>query len=97
MDERDGLEHSGQMTGSAAMDMWQVSVNRDICLGSGMCISAAPNYFRMEAGRSTPARPLVPPDPELEDAAELCPVLAIRVRRATDGTLIAPVPDGLGQ
>jgi len=73
--------------------MWQVSVDRALCLGSGTCVNMAPDYFRMEeTGRSTLVRSLLPQDPDLEDAAELCPAMAIQVRSATDDASIAPAP-----
>ncbi|HEX6346637.1 ferredoxin [Umezawaea sp.] len=71
------------------MTRWQVQVDREACIGTGMCASSAAAYFRLENGRATAAQDFVEPDDLVVDAAESCPMEAILVRDG-DGTVIAP-------
>jgi ferredoxin len=71
------------------MSEWQVQVDREACIGTGMCASSAAAYFRLENGKSTAVRDYVEPDELVVDAAESCPMEAILVRDG-DGVVIAP-------
>jgi ferredoxin len=71
------------------MGEWTVELNRDKCIGTGMCTSTAPHRFRFDGGKSTPVDGVVEPDEAVIDAAESCPMEAILVR-AADGTVLAP-------
>jgi ferredoxin len=68
---------------------WKVTVDRDACLGSGICAGTAPEHFRLEDERSRPINEFVDPDEDVRDAAEMCPAEAITVYDA-DGTVVAP-------
>lgn len=73
-------------------ERWRISVNRDVCQGTGMCTSMASKHFRLTGGHSEPIEPEVDPDDDVVDAAESCPVEAILVTAADDGRVIAPEP-----
>jgi ferredoxin len=70
-------------------ECWKVTVDRDVCLGSGVCAGTAPEHFRLEDGRSRPIKELVPPDDLVIDAADLCPAEAIAVYDSS-GKRLAP-------
>jgi ferredoxin len=56
---------------------WNVRVDRDVCIGSGMCVGAAPEEFAFDEQRSRPLSESIDPDPAVRDAAASCPVEAI--------------------
>ena len=68
---------------------WKITVNRDACLGSGVCAATAPRYFRLDDGRSRPVEEDIEPDDIVLDVADTCPAEAITVYNAT-GHRIAP-------
>jgi ferredoxin len=63
---------------------WRIEVDRE-CIGSGMCAASAAAYFRLDGGRSTPVRAEVDADEVVRDAAEQCPMEAIRVVDVSSG------------
>ncbi|RJO79200.1 ferredoxin [Nocardia panacis] len=69
---------------------WRVEVDRNTCIGSGVCIGTAPDHFTLVDGHSSPNAELVDPDDSVTDAADFCPVEAIRVRLAHTGEVLAP-------
>ena len=71
---------------------WRIAVDRELCTGSGMCAGGAPRHFSVDGGRSTPVAEVVPEDPAVLDAAETCPVEAIRVYALDSGEQLAPEP-----
>ncbi|GAA1612661.1 ferredoxin [Catellatospora bangladeshensis] len=70
---------------------WRVAVDRDRCIGSGLCAGTAPEHFQLVDKKSTPLRELVEPDEAVSDAADCCPVEAILVTDAATGDTVAPV------
>lgn len=68
---------------------WQVSVDRAVCLGSGMCAALAPELFGLD-DFATPVQPDIEPNELALDAADQCPAQAITVRE--NGTEIGPRP-----
>ncbi len=68
---------------------WKVTVDRDVCVGSAMCTSIAPEHFRLDDGRSRPINELIDADDIVVDAAESCPSEAIAVHDTT-GRRLAP-------
>ena len=70
-------------------ECWTLTVDRDACLGSGLCASAAPRHFRLDDGRSRPIQKDIQPDDLVLDAAETCPAEAITVHDGA-GHPIAP-------
>ena len=69
---------------------WSVDIDETTCIGTGMCVGAAPRYFRRGSHRSEPVHDLVAPDDDLLDAAFACPAEAIRVRDEVTGDVLVP-------
>ncbi|WEH13025.1 ferredoxin [Streptomyces sp. VNUA24] len=63
-----------------ADETWTVEVDREACIGSGVCASVAPLHFSVEDGRSQPRAERVAPVEELRDVVVLCPGAAVIVR-----------------
>jgi ferredoxin len=72
-------------------ERWRISVDESVCQATGMCTSVAGRYFQLRGGHSVPTEHEVDPDEDVIDAAEGCPVEAIRVV-ASDGRVVAPEP-----
>lgn len=75
-------------------DRWKVEVDRDLCIGSGMCVNQAPGDFRLDTARQ--ARPLESgqaPSERVLEAAEGCPVEAISIVLAGTGEAVFPPED----
>jgi ferredoxin len=68
---------------------WKITVNRDACLGSGLCAGTAPEYFRLDEETSRPLKEVVEPDELLLDVAETCPAEAIAIHDS-DGRQLSP-------
>jgi ferredoxin len=83
--------------GSPLSAQWKLTVDRFVCIGSGLCAGTAPRYFRIDPDRrSHPVSPLIDPDQELLDVAISCPVEAITVTVIESGSERALFPeDGL--
>ncbi|MEU5098370.1 ferredoxin [Streptomyces sp. NPDC020996] len=61
-------------------DRWHVDVDRSLCIGSAQCVHHAPDGFRLDAGRqSQPVEPETDAGERILEAAENCPVEAIRI------------------
>jgi ferredoxin len=71
---------------------WHLEVDRERCIGSGLCAGTAPEAFELADDRSRPIHPRVDPDEALLLVAENCPVEAITVRDHT-GRRLAPPAD----
>ncbi|MGW1376360.1 ferredoxin [Streptomyces sp. NPDC002446] len=72
-------------------DRWRVEVDRSVCIGSGMCVGAAPDGFRLDTARQS--HPVAPETDAAEGvlaAAEGCPVEAIIVTVAGSGEVVFP-------
>ncbi|CAL9435334.1 ferredoxin [Streptomyces albus] len=75
-------------------DRWHIEVDRDLCIGSGMCVGGAPQEFRLDAARqSHPVTPDREPSEEVLAAAEGCPVEAITITLAGTGEAVFPPED----
>jgi ferredoxin len=70
-------------------ECWKVTVNRDTCVGSGVCTGTAPHHFRLDDGRARPIAETVDPDDDMLAAADVCPTESITVYDAT-GRQLAP-------
>lgn len=70
-------------------ERWKVTVDRDVCVGSGVCAAAAREHFRLEEGKSRPINDVIDPDEVALDAAGTCPSEAIAVYDAA-GRQLAP-------
>jgi ferredoxin len=70
---------------------WHVTVDRQACDGTGLCVGRAPEHFDIDASRRSSARrSTIDPDEAVADAAECCPMEAIRVTEAGTGRLLYP-------
>ncbi len=64
--------------------MTRVSVDPELCIGTGECVRLAPAAFRIDEARgvSIPQPGVETTDPDvLEEAAQSCPTRAITVER----------------
>jgi ferredoxin len=58
----------------------KVTVDRDLCIGAGNCVAAAPTVFKLDKGnKAVVLKPESVDEDTLMDAAESCPVDAIIV------------------
>lgn len=69
---------------------WTVTVDREACIGTGVCAGAAPRQIKIDNGRAAALAPETAPDDAVIDAADMCPMSAITVRDAASGVLLAP-------
>lgn len=54
-----------------------VVVDREACIGCGLCISLAPEVFRYEDGKSSVYGPNGAPEQKIQECVDGCPVSAI--------------------
>jgi ferredoxin len=68
------------MVCEAAMAEWEIIVNREVCMGSGMCFLYAPNTFDVDDEAKSVVKK-VDGDPILaiRTAVEACPTRALRL------------------
>jgi ferredoxin len=58
----------------------KVRVDRDLCIGAGNCVAAAPTVFKLDKdNKAVVLKPVSVDEDTLMDAAESCPVDAIIV------------------
>ena len=89
--ERDRERQGGR---DRERDRWHIEVDRDVCIGSGMCAAAAPADFRLDGGRqSHPVSPDRVPSETVLAAAEGCPVEAIAIALVETGEQVFPPED----
>jgi ferredoxin len=71
------------------MSRWKVSVDKNVCICSAMCVAIAPGRFVLdEQQRSGPVQGEIDPDEEVRDAAASCPSEAISLVDADTGELV---------
>ena len=71
------------------MSRWKVSVDKDTCIGSAMCVALAPDRFVLdERQRSGPVDAEIDPDEVVRDAAASCPSEAISLVDSGTGQLV---------
>ena len=69
---------------------WELRIDADRCIGSGMCAGTAPELFVLDDDHAHPVHEhLTEHDERALEAADICPMLAITIRDA-NGTEIAP-------
>lgn len=72
-------------------DRWHVEVDRSVCIGSGMCVSHAPDGFRLDSARqSHPRSADADANEKILAAAENCPVEAIAIALLESGEPVFP-------
>jgi ferredoxin len=65
---------------------WKVSVDKNVCISSGMCVAIAPGRFVLdEQQHSGPVEAEIDPDELVRDAAASCPSEAISLVDAETG------------
>jgi ferredoxin len=69
---------------------WRLEVDRHTCIASGMCTGVAPDHFVLEGDGSHALADEVDQDEAVIDAAESCPVEAIKVFSVASGELVSP-------
>jgi len=68
------------------MTRWKISVDKNVCICSAMCVAPAPGRFALdEQQRSGPVDAEIDPDEEVRDAAASCPSEAISLVDADTG------------
>ncbi|QHC21332.1 ferredoxin [Streptomyces sp. GS7] len=72
-------------------ERWRVAVDRRVCIGSGLCVGAAPDGFRLDAARqSHPVAAETDAGEGVLAAAEGCPVEAITITAVASGEAVFP-------
>lgn len=69
---------------------WRVEVDQQTCIGSGLCAGSAPDHFALDEAAARPLADEIEPSDVVVDAADSCPVEAIKVSNAANGSVIAP-------
>jgi len=69
---------------------WRLTVDQKACINSGLCAATAPGRFVHHSAGSTPVTEEVLPDDAVLEAAEGCPVEAIRVFDNASDVVLAP-------
>jgi len=54
-----------------------VAVDREACIACGLCVSVAPEVFRLEGGVSVVYNPQGAPEAKIQQCLDGCPVTAI--------------------
>ena len=71
------------------MTRWKLSVDKNLCIGSAMCVAIAADRFVLdERQRSGPVEAEIDPDELVRDAAASCPSEAIGLVDADTGRRI---------
>jgi ferredoxin len=61
-------------------ERWTISIDRDACMGSGMCMVYAPNTFALDAeAKSTVINPSGDPLDDIRTAVGVCPTNALEL------------------
>lgn len=69
----------------------RISVDHDVCMGTAMCTTIAPEVFQLnEARQSEVVHPAGGTEEQILEAAENCPVSAITVEDAESGEQLFP-------
>jgi ferredoxin len=73
---------------------WRVTIDTDLCIGSGGCVSRAPEGFELNSIRQGCTRhEVLAASGEVLDAAENCPVEAISIVEEGSGSAVFPPAD----
>ncbi|HEY2932499.1 MAG TPA: ferredoxin [Acidobacteriota bacterium] len=70
---------------------WKITVDHSKCIGSGICVSEAPNTFALDdSGLSVVTNPAGDPEKSIRDAAQGCPTEAITIVDEKSGAQVYP-------
>jgi len=61
--------------------MWKVIIDTRKCIGCGACVTQCASNFRMVDGKAKPKKKIVVNAGCSKNAAEICPVDVIKVRK----------------
>ncbi|MEY9891587.1 ferredoxin [Catenulispora sp. MAP12-49] len=79
---------------AAAQTKWRVTVDADLCIGSGGCVLRSPEAFELDVARQAcPRHEVLGASDEVLDAAENCPVEAITIVEEGSGLAVFPPAD----
>ncbi|WP_223297501.1 ferredoxin [Catenulispora acidiphila] len=71
-----------------------MTVDTDLCIGSGGCVLRAPDAFELDTARqSCPKHEVMAPSDDVLEAAETCPVEAITIVEEGSGAEVFPPAD----
>ncbi len=71
-------------------ERWVVEVDKHTCVGTALCAGSYPDLFAIVSGTAEPVNAQIAPDEDAVDAADSCPMEAIRITKAATGELVAP-------
>jgi ferredoxin len=68
------------------MTRWKISVDKNVCISSAMCVAIAPGRFVLDQQlRSGPVEAEIDPEEDVRDTAASCPSEAISLADADTG------------
>jgi ferredoxin len=72
-------------------DRWKVTVDRQVCVRTGLCAATAPAEFELDdSGQGRAAADPLAASAAVRDVAESCPVEAITITDAATGEPVFP-------
>lgn len=72
-------------------DRWTVTVDKRVCVRTGLCAASAPEEFQLDEDGQGRARPGArPASEEVLEVAESCPIEAIGITDADTGAPVFP-------
>ncbi|NUR31503.1 MAG: ferredoxin [Catenulispora sp.] len=71
-------------------DRWRVSVDPEVCVSSANCVDIAKGRFALTGDGARPVDLEIDPDDDVVEAADACPMQAIRIVRVGTDQVIAP-------
>ncbi|MGW1375929.1 ferredoxin [Streptomyces sp. NPDC002446] len=69
---------------------WEVDIAPHRCMASGSCAAIAPDLFVLDGTHARPAETQITEDERALDAADVCPAMAITVRKGEQ--VVGPRP-----
>lgn len=74
-------------------ERWTVSVDKRMCVRTGLCVASAPEEFELdESGQGRPRSETLPASELVLDVAESCPIEAIGITDHGSGERVFPPP-----
>jgi ferredoxin len=74
----------------ATQERWRLSVDPEACVSSANCVDIAHGRFALTKSGARPVDAEIDPDDDVVDAAEACPMQAIRIVQLGTDRVIAP-------
>ncbi|MEU6142720.1 ferredoxin [Streptomyces sp. NPDC047081] len=72
-------------------DHWTVTVDKRVCVRTGLCAASAPEEFELdESGQGRARSETLPASETVLEVAESCPIEAIGIKHAKTGERIFP-------